>query len=204
MKLTKCPSGHFYDASQYSACPHCENTMNNAPMAGFDSGMDDSPTVAMDPNPSMGFSGMPTVGGNPTEPLYDDSGKTVAFYPDMFNEKPVDPVVGFLICVKGENFGQAFNLKEGRNFIGRDSDMDVILGDSTVSRNKHAIVVYEPKQKMFLATPGDSRSLFYVNDDVVLAMTKLKAYDRLSIGNSELLFLPFCGENFCWEDTKEK
>ena len=113
----------------------------------------------------------------------------------------VEPVVGWLVCLNGEDAGKSFTLKSGRNFIGRGADMDVVLsGDMSVSREKHAIILYEPKKRVFLAQPGESKELFYVNDEVVLNVTSLNAYDKIAIGNTELYFVPFCGEVFAWED----
>ena len=38
--------------------------------------------------------------------------------------------------------------------------MDIALvGDKSVSRNKHAILVYEPKQHLYLVQPGESTNL---------------------------------------------
>lgn len=139
--------------------------------------------------------------GNPLS-IYEDDSVTQRFYP---NDMKTEPVVGWLVCISGENAGEDFALKSGRNFIGRSASMDVVLaGDKSVSREKHAILLYEPRKREFLAQPGDSRELFYVNDEVVLNTEKLKAYDKLLIGNTELLFIPFCGEKFAWEDVEEK
>lgn len=114
-------------------------------------------------------------------------------------------MVGWLTCTEGEYYGQSFTLKSGRNFIGRNPGMDVVLsGDLSVSRDRHAVVIYEPKTKIFIAQPGDSHELFYLNDKVVLNNEVLSPYDVLTIGNEKLLFIPLCGEKFCWEDTKNK
>lgn len=139
--------------------------------------------------------------GNPLS-IYEDDSVTQRFYP---NDMKTEPVVGWLVCISGENAGEDFALKSGRNFIGRSASMDIVLaGDKSVSREKHAILLYEPRKREFLAQPGDSRELFYVNDEVVLNTEKLNAYDKLLIGNTELLFIPFCGEKFAWEDVEEK
>lgn len=79
------------------------------------------------------------------------------------------PVVGWLVCTEGVNKGTDYRLHQGRNFVGRSSEMDVcILGDNTVSRSSHAIVVYDPRSNVYLAQPGSSKELFYVNDKLVL------------------------------------
>ncbi len=115
-----------------------------------------------------------------------------------------EPVVGWLIGLSGEYFGECFELKSGKNFIGRSSEMDVVLAaDSSVSRSRHAIVVYEPHGKIFIVQPGDSRELFYVNSDVVLGNMTLNAYDIMTIGNTKLMFFPLCGEQFSWEALEE-
>ena len=83
--------------------------------------------------------------------------------------------------------------------------MDVVLsGDASVSRDRHAIVVYEPKSNIFLVQPGDSKELFYVNDEVVLSAQEIKGYDVLSVGNSKLMFIPCCSDRFNWDAVKNE
>lgn len=129
-----------------------------------------------------------------------DENKTVSLYQAKTG---IEPVAGWLVCIKGPSFGASYTLKTGRNFIGRGSDMDVVLAqDNSVSRQKHAIVLYEPRKREFIVQPGDSRELFYLNDDVVLGPEHLKAQDVLTVGNTSLMFFPCCGENFSWDEYK--
>ncbi len=141
---------------------------------------------------------------NPTTPADDveeEIGKTIRHSSLDGN---VEPVVGWLVCLNGQDVGKSFVLKSGRNFIGRGSKMDVVIdGDMSISREKHAIILYEPKKRVFLAQPGESKELFYVNDEVVLNVTALAPYDKLLIGKTELYFIPFCGEVFAWEDLEQ-
>lgn len=162
-----------------------------------------------------------------TDPVEDDD-QTVAFYDDIFSPhenitdipatSPVTPArtspvtpkvntpcVGWLVVTKGMHLGQDYHLKVGKNFIGRDSKMDIVLdGDKSVSRNKHAIVVYEPKQHLYLVQPGESSELVYLNDAVVLSPMQLKAYDVITVGEVNLVFMPFCSEKFNWTDELKK
>jgi hypothetical protein len=64
--------------------------------------------------------------------------------------------------------------------------------------------VYEPKQHLYLIQPGDSSELVYLNDDVVLSPMQLKAYDIITIGEVQMLFIPLCGEKFSWSDILKK
>ena len=138
---------------------------------------------------------------NVTVPIVSDDDRTLPVTADMLDgmvEKPA-PVVGWLVCTDGVNKGTDYRLHQGRNFIGRSPEMDVcILGDNTVSRSSHAIVVYDPRSNVYLAQPGSSKELFYVNDKLVLNPVELKTMDLLNIGDTKLMFVPLCGEQFHW------
>lgn len=121
------------------------------------------------------------------------------------NRVPVAPCTGWVIALNGNHLGQDFRLKVGKNFVGRDASMDVALtGDKSVSRNRHTILVYEPKQHLYLVQPGESSELVYLNDEVVLSPMKLQAYDIITIGEVNLLFIPLCGAKFNWADILRK
>ncbi len=173
----------------------------------------DEPTIAKD-QPTVKVSDN-NLAYMPTEKL-DDDDPTVAFYDDVFanvagtvntpSTSPgavvnqiSSPCVGWLVALGGAHIGQDYHLKVGKNFIGRDIGMDIaLIGDKSVSRNRHAIVVYEPKQHLYLVQPGDSSGLVYKNNEVVLSPVKLEAYDMITVGEVNLLFMPLCGERFNW------
>ena len=139
--------------------------------------------------------------GRSNQDYINNDNKTVSFGSAALSE----PTVGWLIGVNGDYYGDCFELKAGRNFIGRGVDMDVVLDlDRSVSRNKHAIIIYEPHSRVFFAQPGESRELFYINDNVVLKNEPIKAYDILLIGTTKLMFFPLCGPKFSWEDLNKK
>lgn len=123
---------------------------------------------------------------------------------DEQRRETAQPVVGWLVCISGSNYGKAFQLYSGRNFIGRDISNEVCLtGDPGISRIKHAVIIYEPKQRRFYAQPGDSsHELFYLNDEVVLTNILLSDRDVLTIGQNTLVFVPFCDERNGWDSPK--
>lgn len=193
--LIKCPNGHYYDSERYASCPFCDGVMDAAgsemtvPMPDMFEG-DISATIP-DVAPSV------TVAD-------EDFDKTIGMAVwnggQSTDAKPVTPVVGWLVCIKGPEFGKSFELNAGRNFIGRSDESDVALkGDQAISRKEHAIIVYDPKAGRFHAQPGSSSELFYVNGEVVLQVTGLKDRDILSLGETTLVFVPFCNERFTWE-----
>lgn len=208
MKMQRCPKGHYYDADKYDSCPSCKN--------------DENQTQGFDPNGGNGDGDDRTVGSLKVEKEHDKQkgrmeeddatqasfvsinygsdakNKGVAFDTD---ENPITrPVVGWLVCVEGSNIGQSFNLYPGRNFIGRSDEMDISLkGDREISRDKHAIVIYDPRHRKYYAEAGEAHSLFYVNDEMVTRSILLKDRDILELGKNKLVFVAFCNDSFSWE-----
>lgn len=121
-------------------------------------------------------------------------------------DAPVDPVVGWLVCIKGKHFGESFHISAGKNSIGRSPENNIVLRkDNSVSRSKHALLVYEPKKRNFYLQPGDSSGLTYLNDEYITESKKMAPRDIIELGDSQFMFIPLCGESFTWEDyiTKE-
>jgi pSer/pThr/pTyr-binding forkhead associated (FHA) protein len=107
--------------------------------------------------------------------------------------------VGWLVCVAGPDRGKDFRIKMEKNFIGRSPAMDICLSDAAVSREKHAAVVFDPKKRTFWLLPGDSQGLVYVNDELVHSPSTLKQHDKIELGETKLLFVPYPLEEFPWE-----
>ncbi|MDR1192896.1 MAG: FHA domain-containing protein [Peptococcaceae bacterium] len=213
MNLQRCPNGHFYDSDSFRQCPHCGSpavndavtvSLNrdvNATVALDQAGLGDAVTSKLSDPDAGSLREAVNKAAKGGAALGGGDSVTISYYNKAIG---TEPVVGWLVCVGGNHFGEDFRLKSGRNFIGRGSDMDVsISGDNTVSREKHAVVVYEPKQHLFLAQPGESKELFYLNDEVVLATTVLRHRDVLTVGETSLMFFPCCGEEFNWDMVKK-
>lgn len=124
---------------------------------------------------------------------------------EMLFAQDIAPVCGWLVCISGPRQGKDYKIKSGKNFIGRADDMDIqVLGDNKISRRNHGIVVFDPKKKETVLLPGDSNGLVYHKEAAVYAPTVLNSYDVIEIGDSIFVFVPFCGENFMWEDKSGK
>lgn len=129
-----------------------------------------------------------------------DSIKTVSKFA---GQGGVEPVVGWLVCIKGNNYGKAFEIKSGQNSIGRDSGMRICIKEEDVTREKHAFIIFEPKKRQFFLRGGDGSGLTYCNEDMVTGMVQLNSYDKIQFGDAEFLFVPFCGEQYIWEEKEE-
>ncbi|MCI9036052.1 MAG: FHA domain-containing protein [Lachnospiraceae bacterium] len=114
--------------------------------------------------------------------------------------KEENPVCGWIVCVAGARKGKDYRIMAGKNFVGRADDMDIqILGDNKISRRNHCVIVYDDKQGKTVMLPGDSNGIVYLNGEAVYMPTQLQQYDVIEMGDSQFLFMPFCGDHFKWE-----
>lgn len=118
------------------------------------------------------------------------------------DDASLDPVVGWLVVVKGPGRGNAVRLGNGWNSIGRDSSQRVRLdyGDAKISRSNHAKLLYDTRSRKFTITLGDGLNPTYLKGEALLAPTELKGRDLIQLGDTELLFVPLCGNDFDWQD----
>jgi hypothetical protein len=112
----------------------------------------------------------------------------------------IEPVVGWLVITEGPGKGQSLKLGFGMNSIGRANDERISLdfGDEEISRKGHAQVTYDPKGNKFYLQHGGGINLTYLGDSPVLQAIELKGRELISIGNTKLAFIPFCGTDFSW------
>jgi hypothetical protein len=137
-------------------------------------------------------------GAGPAAPAGPKPGATRRIGQEAIPGK-ADPVVGWLVCLDGPDRGRDFRLHSEKNFIGRSPAMDVCIpSDDTVSREKHGVVIFDPKKQVFWALPGDSSGLVYLNGEIVHTPTQLSAHDTLEIGQTKLVLIAFCGEKYNW------
>lgn len=113
-----------------------------------------------------------------------------------------NPVTGWLVCIKGPNKGMDFRIHSQNNHIGRAKHMDICIpGDPTISSERAATLIYDYKGKQFLIAAGTGLTLTYRNGEIVTGSAILKAYDVINIGDTDLLFIPLCGEQFDWKNV---
>ncbi|MCL2663084.1 MAG: FHA domain-containing protein [Oscillospiraceae bacterium] len=199
MNMQQCAGGgHFYDASIHSECPYCKTDNVGATMP-----LDMGHTMPLAGGSSDIGKTMPLApggdGDNRTraQGSVNDAGRTVAIIKE---ELGIDPVVGWLISLEGKEKGRDYRIHTDNNYIGRGENMDIcIRGDDTISRENHATISYDSRDKVFYFTPGDGRSIVRLNDKGVFSTAELNAYDILEIGKTKLVFMPLCGDRFEWE-----
>ncbi len=194
MALTRCEKGHYYDTDKYNSCPYCGDEELGAEISALREGHPEAEGESEDTD----FEKTVRL-GSPASAAFGGTreGETVAF---MQASVGMDPVTGWLVCIEGPDKGRDFRLRSEKNALGRSASSDVCLsGDDTVSREKHAFVVYNPRKRSFSVRAGESRGLVYLNDEEVEFSQPLQAYDIVEVGQSRLLFVPLCGEAFSWD-----
>lgn len=187
-KMTRCTEGHFYDPTKHNACPWC------ALPPDLEAGDRTRPAVSPPPLPP------PPPPPPPPQfpPPIPKPGATRRAGSETTGAKN-DPVVGWLVCLAGPDRGRDFRLHAEKNFIGRSPLMDVcVAADESVSRDRHALVIFDPRKQAFWAVPGDASGLVYLNGDIVHAPTQMKTDDVLEMGQTKLVLVPFCGDKYSW------
>lgn len=225
-QMQRCAQGHFYDASRHRRCPTCgipglevgytvpASAMNELPPTppggvshaaqGANKPATDAPTRRLGSNPQPDA---PTVAfwRKRKPPPEGPAGGTSA---GDTADALIDPVVGWLVAIDGPAKGRDFRVFSEGNEIGRANHFRIVIkDDETISqRDPHAVITFDPRgsDAAYYIQPG-GRHLVYVmrqganSREVVLAPTRLQAYDIIELGKSKLLFVPLCNEWFRWQ-----
>lgn len=111
-----------------------------------------------------------------------------------------DPAVGFLVIVDGPGRGISHPVHYGQNSIGRSSSQRISLnyGDPRISREDHAFLIYDDATQEFFIRDNGKANLVRHNDAPVLTPTRLQHRDVISVGDTRMLFIAVCGNDFDW------
>lgn len=152
---------------------------------------------------TSGIIDLDLMGGGGQKPLIEDYKHTEPAGPVkiMHGGEKLQPVVGWLVCIKGANVGKEYRIHSDYNYVGSSTGDIVIMGDDKISREKHMMITYDPKTRNFYVAPASGANLVYLNGEGLYGGAgKLKNYDEISTGDTTLKFIAFCGTDFGWED----
>lgn len=204
--IIKCENGHWYDTAVNRACPHCKRNSEKLGIRLDDIEEDDRTISIAEVDLSLGDELGAIIGSSIQNPnsfdtenitSSEDSDKTISF--GFFDLVNVSPVVGWLICMTGTERGKDFRLHTEKNFVGRSTSMDVVLiDDKKIARDKHCSIQYDPKGNAFYVAP-ENGNLTYMNDEVLDSPVMIQDGDLIKIGETKLMFIPFCKEGRIWE-----
>ena len=187
IKMVQCPNGHYYNAALHTSCPECSGNIGHTEPV----------------NNASSETGNRSYGE--TVPVNNDRSANIdPFQPTHIGEDSVEgrpePVVGWLVCIKGPSRGIDYRIHTGYNYIGREVGDIHISGDMQISRQNHAMVAYDSSERVYYVGPSAGRNLIKVNGKTVLGAVQMHSYDVVSIGSTQLMFVALCGDKFGWDE----
>jgi hypothetical protein len=117
-----------------------------------------------------------------------------------------DPVVGFLVVVGGPGLGSYRPIFEGNNTLGRAASNRIALdfGDDAISSEAQAYIRYDSNDRSFLFVPNLAKTnVVSVNEKKPTGAVELKPMDVITLGRTQVAFVPFCGTDFDWSEIAE-
>lgn len=152
-----------------------------------------APPPGYGPPPQGVPMGYPPPGGYPPPPGHEQTAAggaaaTVAIDAGMLTHTAHvnKPVVGWIVCMKGDQKGQDFRLHDGRNIIGTAADVDIVVHDPYLSA-RHCAIMIESKEARYIVQDLDSRNGVYLNRQRV-SKDDLVDNDEIRIGGTEFRF----------------
>ena len=111
-----------------------------------------------------------------------------------------NPPVGWLVIIDGPGRGNVVAIYYGQNTIGRGNDQRIRLnfGDTRISRDTHAYLIYDEMARKFFLRDTGKANLVRHNQSPVMTPTELSSHDEIQIGETTLLFIPLCNDGFDW------
>lgn len=193
MNLTRCKTGHYYDADKFIECPHCDQNVTKTDVSRrgttFGRGTETRSKRSQklrDPErksssdilaKSQSSSMTQNIWASTDEDVQEsksmtDELATIVSYGSvqsqvvrpLMNENISSPVVGWLVCVQGELFGRGMSLVDGRTRIGSSVEMEIrLVNDRNIERINHAVIMFRSSSKEFLLLGEESQGMVYVN-----------------------------------------
>lgn len=117
-----------------------------------------------------------------------------------------DPVVGWLVVVGGPGLGAFRPIFEGNNTIGRSRSQRIAIdfGDDAISSEEQAYIRYDSADRSFLFVPNLAKTnVVSVNEKRPTGAVELAHMDVITVGRTQLVFVPFCGVDFDWAELAE-
>lgn len=182
MAVIKCEiCGYHFDDEKYKVCPNCgRNDLVYDQTVSLEAETDRTLDETVDIEVSIG------------RDISEDV--TIGTYSVWTGNSPV---VGWLVCTKGNAKGRDYRLFNGWNRIGRSTDMNICLADDMAISRKHCAVVYDQRAGRFHLV-NDSGAPTYLNGVPLYEPQELKGGDVITMGENDFVFIPFCTEERKW------
>ena len=208
-RLVTCPNGHLYDANKHVSCPFCQGAGGfsrtvdvNAPAMGGQFAPTVDP-IAVAPAVNAAASNFSVTAPPQGQQAASGMKKTI-FVDESTPSGSPSPVVGWLVAVDGPNRGADYRIHVGYNYIGRERGDIRIEGDMSISAERDSNITFVSQTNRFYIAHEQGKNVLLVNDLPAIGNgIELHSYDRVTIGNTKLLFVGLCGETFSWNEKRE-
>jgi hypothetical protein len=153
--------------------------------------------------------GLPPLKPVPASAAMDDVGRTQAVRgkPKVIRSTfHQDPVVGWLVVVGGPGLGAYRPIYEGNNTLGRAKTQRIPIdfGDDSISSEEQAYIRYDSVDRAFLFVPNLAKTnIVSINNKKPTGAVPLQAMDVITVGRTQLAFVPFCGDEFDWSELTD-
>lgn len=118
----------------------------------------------------------------------------------------IDPVVGWLVIVRGPGTGYSVPLGAGMNTIGRGDGARAPLpfGDTLISSEDHARIIYDDSSRSFFIAHGSGKNISRVDGQLLANTLPLEDNALIELSReTHLRFRQFCSAEFDWSDLDE-
>ena len=145
-----------------------------------------------------------------TPPAAEDGARTTLVRGKMQVKRGAfeqNPVVGWLVVVGGPGIGQYRPIYEGNNTVGRSAQnrIAVDFGDDAISSEEQAYIRYDSAERSFLFVPNLAKTnVVSINEKRPTGAVELSQMDVITMGRTQLVFVPFCGPEFDWSALAEQ
>jgi len=198
MKMKSCKNGHYYNEDKEKQCPYCSES--NFILDNIGENEEEMTEV------------INLIKKQKVEETTSDTEEITMMLKSNnshlskdFEALSVIELAGWIVIISDIGKGRIFNITYGMNSIGRakSNQISIDTEDTTISRKKHASIIYDFENNLFFIQHHEGKYLTYLNQKMILDSTKIYAYDKIKIGKTEFIFVPLCGDKFNWEDNNE-
>ncbi len=84
----------------------------------------------------------------------------------------------------------------------KDQGIRLDFGDSSIDAKNHARLIYDGRSNQFTLADGQSRVLIYVDEKPLISELELKGGETIQIGDTQLLFVRLCDDDFSWDGAE--
>ena len=97
-------------------------------------------------------------------------------------------LVGFLVTFNRNPLGKAYNIYEGKNFVGRDRSCDISVPEDTQMSSRHMSILYRNVDNKFKFRDEQSSNGTFINKELI-DEGELQNYDIIRLGGTVFIFI---------------